>query len=127
MGNIKYEIMDGFDYVIDESGNQILALRKIRWGEKETVHLDLRRWFLNPEGEVVGKGTSFMTEEGPHELVNVLTKEGYGHTIDIINNIKDREDFQKSINIALGKESEFFDESLSAEEEYYDPKSSLLE
>jgi len=122
---IEYSIVDEFDHTIDESGNQFIALRKIRWGDREKVSLDLRKYWMQAEGEVLGKGVSFLTEEGPHELVDVMVREGYGHTKEVLRSLKDREDFQKSLNIVLGKESEFYDEEVG-EEEIYDP-SCLLE
>jgi len=54
-----------------------------------------------------------------------MVREGYGHTKEVLRSLKDREDFQKSLNIVLGKESEFYDEEVG-EEEIYDP-SCLLE
>ena len=117
---IEYSIVDEFDHTIDEAGNQFIALRKIRWGDRDKVSLDIRKYWMQAEGEVLGKGVSFLTEEGPHELVDVMTREGYGHTKEILKSLKDREDFQKSLNIVLGKESEFYDEEVG-EEEIYDP------
>lgn len=117
---IEYTIVDDFDHTIDESGNQFIALRKIRWGDREKVSLDIRKYWMQAEGEVLGKGVSFLTEEGPHELVDVMVREGFGNTKNIINSLKEREDFQKALNIALGKESEFYDEEVG-EEEIYDP------
>lgn len=119
---IEYTIVDDFDHTIDESGNQFIALRKIRWGDREKVSLDLRKYWMQAEGEVLGKGVSFLTEDGPHELANVLVREGFGNTKDILKSLKNREDFQKSLNIVMGKESEFYDEEVG-EEEIYDPKS----
>lgn len=118
---IEYAIVDEFDHTIDESGNQFIALRKIRWGDREKVNLDIRKYWMQADGEVLGKGVSFLTEEGPHELVNVMTREGYGDTKEILKSIKDREDFQRSLNIVLGRESEFYDEEVG-EEEIYDPR-----
>lgn len=117
---IEYSIVDEFDHTIDESGNQFIALRKIRWGDRDKVSLDIRKYWMQAEGEVLGKGVSFLTEEGPHELVNVMTREGYGNTKEILKSLKDRDDFQKSLNVVLGRESEFYDEEVG-EEEIYDP------
>lgn len=118
----QYKINPDFDHLIDEKGNMAIYLRKISWNGAEE-RLDLRKYIINGTEEQMNKGVSFFTEEGPHELVKVLTKEGYGRTKEIIESIKDRDDFQKSLNIVLGKESEFYDDSVKDDEEnYYDPK-----
>jgi hypothetical protein len=98
----KYTIVDGFDKIIEEKGNEILALRKIKWGEREKINLDLRRWYTNESGESIGKGTSFMTDNGPGELINVLIQEGYGETPEILKNLAPRKDFMPSISDVLG-------------------------
>ena len=117
---IDYSIVDDFDHTIDESGNQFIALRKIRWGDRDKVNLDIRKYWMQADGEVLGKGVSFLTDDGPHELTDVLVREGYGRTKNILRSLKEREDFQKSLNVVLGKESEFYDEEIG-EEEIYDP------
>ena len=117
---IDYSIVDDFDHTIDESGNQFIALRKIRWGDRDKVNLDIRKYWMQADGEVLGKGVSFLTDDGPHELTDVLVREGYGRTKNILRSLKEREDFQKSLNVVLGKESEFYDEEVG-EEEIYDP------
>jgi hypothetical protein len=123
--DINYTVDPSFDFIFDEKANTMLALRKVQWGEG-TPKLDLRKWYTGKEGqEVVGKGFTFLTEEGPHELTNILTKNGFGDTRTILDNIKNRDDFSKSLNIIMGKDSEFYTES-EEEEEFYDPKNMLL-
>lgn len=125
--NIQYKIHDGIDHVFDEKGNTFLALRKISWGDSDKPKLDLRKWYVSKEGEeTVGKGFSFLTEDGPNELTNILTQCGFGETKTIIDNIKDREDFESSLLKSLGKEKleELgieIDEDV-ADEDYYDPR-----
>ena len=65
------------------------------------------------------KGFSFLTEEGPHELTKVLLEEGYGHTKDVLNIIRTRDDFEESVNT-------LYDE-LPTDGEYFDPRKALLE
>lgn len=98
-----FTIVDDFDRVFDEKGNESLNLRKIKWGEREKVHLDMRKWIASENGEVMGKGISFLTEDGPGELINVLIEEGYGHTQEIVKRLADREDFVPTISDVLGE------------------------
>lgn len=124
-GEFKYEVIDDFG-VIDELANRSLNLRNIRWGDRDKVSLDLRQYYMTENGERMGKGVGFLTDEGPNNLVEVMAGLGFGKTLNILNNIKGREDFQRSLNTALGKDSEFYDESAGeAADDYYDPKSLL--
>ena len=127
--DFKYTIVDDFDHVIDESGNSTLNLRKLYWGDKsDNVKLDLRRYYINEQGERLGKGVSFLTEEGPHNLVETMAGLGYGNTRRILDNIKDREDFRPALNSVLGKDSEFYDESAGeSDDDYFDPSMLLSE
>ncbi|MGL5749330.1 MAG: hypothetical protein ACRCXT_02295, partial [Paraclostridium sp.] len=97
----NYEIEEGLDCVFDEKGNTFLAMRKVRWSENGEFKLDLRKYYINSDGEeVVGKGLSFMTEEGPHELTKSLIDNGYGHTQDIIEGVMNRPDFEQCLEYA---------------------------
>lgn len=123
--DFKYSIVDSIDYTIEEQGNQFTALRKIRWGDSDKEYLELRRWRNTPDGgEQAAKGCTFITEEGPSELVNTLVDLGYGHTKEVLKRLQTREDFRKSLNSVLGKDDELFDEEVGTlEDDYYDPKS----
>lgn len=91
----SYKIDEDFDNIIDEKGNSFIALRKVQWGDKGDYKLDLRKWFINADGEeTVGKGVSFLTEDGPHELTKTLVDNGYGHTNEVLQGIYHREDFE---------------------------------
>lgn len=120
----EYEIEEGFDHVFDEKGNTFLALRKIQWGGKGDFKLDLRKWYINSNGEeTVGKGVSFLTEEGPHELTKVLVDNGFGHTGEILQGIYHREDFEQCLeNLRNGVD--VMDDN---DDNYYDPKEFLLD
>ena len=74
---------------------------------------------MKPEGERASRGFSFLTEEGPHELANVLVSNGYGHTQDILERLKDRPDFQDSLKA-------IYNESDQDDDEYFDPREALL-
>ena len=123
--DFSYEIVDGFDYPFEENGDQFSAFRKIRWGEKDKSYLELRRWKNMPDGsEMSMKGMTFLTEDGPSELAELLVRLGYGNTRKIIDNIKERDDFRKSLNSVLSPDDEAYDESAGTlEDEFYDPKS----
>jgi hypothetical protein len=125
--DIKYSIQDGFDHIIEEKGNQFTALRKIAWGESDNYRLDLRKWYSTETGETVGKGLSFMTEEGPSELVRVLLRTGHCDTVDALECLKERDDFRSSLNYVLNdKNDEFYDDTAKdLKGDYYDPKELL--
>lgn len=128
----SYEIIDGFDKVFDEKGNSFLAIRKIDWGGRGTPKLELRKWFNNAQGEeTIGKGFSFLTEEGPNELTKVLIESGFGHTEEIIEGIKDREDFLPALCKAYENAKDIIGsenfENIKDEDVYYDPSKLLFE
>lgn len=132
-GNIVYTVGD-IDRVVEEKGNTFIALRHMKWCEASVdkeFKLDLRKYYMNSEGgETVSKGISFATEEGPHELTRVLAEEGFGHTDEIIEAIKNRDDFMPSLVKALNGDDlskvGVVDVSEYQEEDYYDPRKDLL-
>ena len=119
----EYTKDDSVDEVFDERGNVILAMRMIGWGGKEP-RLELRKWNISIEKETPNKGFAFLTEEGPHNLVSCLLKAGYGKTDEVLNSIKDREDFKEALVKTLGSKEAI--KELGIEEDYYDPKESLF-
>ena len=128
----KLEIDNEVDEVIDEvPGSSFIALRKLRWSDSGPFKLDIRKWYTNSEGEeIAGKGVSFMTEEGPDNLIEALLKHGYGDTRKTLNGIKDRDDFLPAVKEIITEKGVDFDsievpslDSLS--EDFYDPKSIL--
>jgi hypothetical protein len=56
-----------------------------------------------------------------------LLKNGYGDTVDVLNSIKDREDFRSALNSVLNdKDDEFYDKTAKdLKGDYYDPKELL--
>ena len=123
-GEIVYNIVDEFDHTFDEKGNTFLAFRKLSWGDGEPKY-DLRKWYINKEGqETVGKGVSFLTEEGPHELARVLVSTGFGHTDELVSELVKRDDFKIALNRAVGKDDPLYDDSIK-DDEYFDPKELL--
>lgn len=123
----KYSIVENIDYTFEEKGNQFGAVRKVQWGDSDKNYLEVRKWRNSPDGsEQAAKGYTFMTEEGPSELAKVLLTLGYGNTREVIDIVKEREDFRKSLNSSLGPNDEMYDESAGTlEDDYYDPKSLL--
>lgn len=99
------EIDPEIDEVFDEGvGNSFLAMRRLRWNENGQYKLDLRKWITNANGEeIAGKGFSFITEEGPANLINCLLKHGYGDTRKTLEGIQDREDFVPEVMDILNK------------------------
>ena len=104
-GNMEFnvEIDPSIDEVFDEGvGSSFLALRMMRWNENSPFKLDMRKWFTSPDGqEVAGKGFSFITENGPHELVKALLKHNYGETREVLDQIKGRDDFLYNVKEVL--------------------------
>lgn len=73
-----YDVDPDYDFVLEERGNTYTALRKIRWMDKDSFALDLRKYYATEEGEKMAKGVSLMSEEGANELVRVLVSTQYG-------------------------------------------------
>ena len=116
----KYEVVDNFDFVIEEKGNTSINLRKIVWGDSENAKVDIRKYFYKDGEERMSKGVS-LSDEGADELVKTLCENGYGNTRDILRGIKNRPDFDEALkNIDSDDEYESDDG-----EEYYDPKQLL--
>ena len=98
-----YEIDKNFNHTIDERGNSFIALRKIKWGDSDKFKLDLRKYISTEKGETMGKGVSFITEDGPHELTKVLLENDYGKADEIANVIVNKrkdifDDISKKVN-----------------------------
>lgn len=125
-------IDDTINEVFDEAtgSNTFLALRKLKWNDEGEYKLDIRKWYTNSDGEeVAGKGVSFMTEDGPNNLINALMRHGYGDTRGIIDSIKDREDFLPNVKRVINNMGVDLDSIESGEESldtlYFDPKTLL--
>ena len=126
---------NGIDRVIEERGNQFLALRMVRWKEDKDFKLDLRKYRLTEDDEIPLKGISFSTEEGPHELTVALVEEGFGNAKELYNAIIEKRPEVESyfINNYLNREDlKGLQEHLEAypvnednDEDYYDPKELL--
>lgn len=131
MRAIMYKVNPECDHIFDEKGNTFLALRKIQWGENGGEKLDIRKWYTNANGEeTVGKGVSFITEDGPHELAKILVENDFGYTEEIIEGIKNRKDFMSSLTKCLNGDIPDSIEVKDTEEEpdgeYFDPSEVLF-
>lgn len=111
----KMEIVPDFDFIIEEGANTSINLRKISWGGRDPK-IDIRKWSYQDGKERAMKGVS-LTEDGTNELSCILVEQGYGDTKRIINAIKQRKDYDGSINSSESIAEENDDEL----EEYYDP------
>lgn len=121
------QIIDDFDFILEEKGNSFTALRKLKWSDNSAVRLDVRRYIINSEGdEVTGKGVGFLTEDGPDELVKVMAENGYGKTPEVFTALESRDDFIVSLKRTLSDEKleELNNVTIEEEEEdvYYDPR-----
>lgn len=95
--------------VIEEKGNQFIRFAQIAWtknfdeADPSKIKYDLRKYTTDADGnEKMLKGVSFLTENGPTELVHVLTEEGFGETSKILENIRHREDFSDAVKEVYG-------------------------
>ena len=124
----KAVYFDDLDEIFDEKGSSFCAMRRVQWvkeGEepdREKSKLELRKYRMGPEGEVTGKGFSFLTEEGPDELVNVLIGQGYGDTREVLLKLKERENFKEAVETLYDDTS-----SDDYDGEYFDMRSVLLD
>lgn len=116
---ITMEIQEGFDFIIEESGNSSLNLRKVSWNGRDHK-LDLRKWSYQDGTERAMKGVT-MTDEGADELAGVLVEQGYGNTRRIAKALANREEYNEVLQHLDDVEEEINDGS----EEYYDPSELL--
>jgi len=94
--DFTYKIGD-IDEVVDSKGNSVIMLRKIAWGEKGKEKLELRRWIVDINSEQALKGVTFLTDDGPHNLVNILLEKGYGKTEEVLTTLSTRSDFKEAL------------------------------
>lgn len=121
MSDFTYEIDKNYDHILEEKGNVFTAVRKIKWGNSNDFKLDIRKYYNTNDGETMSKGIS-LSDDGVNELVNVLTSTGYGDTKEIINNIKDRDNFFTSLSQVIGKDNIPETNMSISIDEMYDPR-----
>lgn len=135
MIDFKYKIEEeGINEIIDEKNNTIIALRKVSWGNGPSK-LELRKWYINEKGETPNKGFSFLTEEGPNNLVSALLKNGFGENKVLLDTLKERlPEYKKQLSSIKVKDVDKKDNSSKEEQSddteevaYFDPSKLLNE
>ena len=117
-GEFSYEAQKEFDFIIEESGNNSINLRKNSWNGRP-YKLDLRKYSYKDGKESMLKGIS-ISDEGANELTGVLVENGYGDTKRIIKALRTRENFNEEM-----LEPDYVFEDDNESEEFYDPKQLL--
>jgi hypothetical protein len=113
------EIMDNFDFILEEGQNTSINLRKISWNGRDPK-LDIRKWNYSDGKESAMKGVG-LTDEGANELTAILIENGYGDTARILKALKQRPDWNKANSHKQMIEAEYSDK-----EDYYDPSQLLF-
>lgn len=122
MATIHQQIINGFDHIISERGNTYISLRKVKWTEDSEVKLDLRKYVTKSDGtEQMMRGCSF-DDEAANELTRVLVDTGYGNTRELIDSLRQREDFNSSYEDSINGVSN----SDTPDTEYFDIRSEML-
>lgn len=116
--DFTYEIQSDFDFILSESGNQSINLRRISWNGRPHK-LDIRKWNYKDGQEQMSKGIS-LTDEAANELASVLVEQGNGDTKRIARALAKREDFKPEYLEDDGDDDAPF--SLDEDTTYYDPK-----
>ena len=105
--NLSYHIFEDYNIPFDERGNTVGTVRKVQWvkegnePDETKAKIEIRKMYINNDGERPGKGLSFSTPEGPGELALGLIKSGFGDTKEILRAVRTRKDFldcAKTIN-----------------------------
>lgn len=102
--NAVYHVFKDYGLIFDENKNKYGSLRSVQWvkagaePDESKAKLELRKIIASDEGEQVGKGYTFSTEEGPHELAEGLVDLGFGNTKKILKSVAKRDDFKESID-----------------------------
>lgn len=127
-GPVEFKVKeDGINEVIDEKGNMALMLREVAWNGRD-YHLELRKWIVDVDKEQPMKGCTFITEEGPNNLVDTMVKHGYGNTRNILHELSSRDSFEEDLVSVIGKQKvdKAKDTEVTiTEDDYFDPKSLL--
>lgn len=118
---ITMKIDPSMNIIIEQApgSNRFIAMRNICWNNSGNYKLDIRHWYTDSNGkENPGKGFSFTTENGPDNLAIALVKNYYGDTEQILEAIKDRDDFESALESIRGNKLD--------KKPLYDPKSILV-
>lgn len=116
---------EGPNILIAEEGNSSYMIRQVSWnGRPEKI--ELRKWITTSNGdEVPGRGFSFKDRAKLDEIVEGLAQNNFGKTKVILQNIRDREDFEESLVQTIGQQKVIQARNTEfevAKDEYYDPR-----
>lgn len=120
----SYTVGD-LDEVVDEKGNTAVMLRELSWGDGPKK-IEIRKWFLSENGEKPSKGVTFCTEEGPGNLAKALIRNGFGKTPELLDSMKDREDFEQSLINTIGIQKVKKAKETESDEEFFDPREAFM-
>ena len=132
MADLKYTQHGDMDYILEEGNNMFTAMRVVSWTETGTPKLDVRKYFVDSEGnEKASKGIAFDPDgQGPRNLAVALVTENYGDTEDLLRAMRDRTDFQPSlVKVFNGQDDMLQSVGINPAEvanEYYDPTQTLF-
>lgn len=121
--NFKWEKDPDFDFVLSEGSNNAICLRKISWNDRP-FKIDIRKYTYQDNEEHMGKGIS-LEDDAVDNLVEILSSNGYGSTINILKGIKDREDFEEAYQHMNDPENTYVEDGEL--KDYYDPNELLNE
>lgn len=100
--NMRCHIFKDYGITFDEKGSTCGTVRKVQWvkddkePDESKAKIEIRKVYINSEGEKNGKGYTFSTPEGPGELVVGLIGAGFGDTKEILKAVRTREDFMEA-------------------------------
>lgn len=97
------------DYILEESSNSSINLRRISWNNKD-YKLDIRKWVYNDGNETALKGIT-LTDEGANELATALVENGYGDTDKIKKAISNRDNNNNSNSNIINDDEVYYDPS----------------
>jgi hypothetical protein len=110
--NLKYHVFEDYNINFDEHMSTCGTVRKIQWVKEGTepdinkAKIEIRKIKIDETGETTLKGYSFSSPEGVHELAEGLVSAGFGDTKNILNGIKNREDFKDVVQSIYNGEDE---------------------
>lgn len=102
--DLVYHVFEDYNIPFDEHGTTVGTVRKVQWvkGDNEPdeskAKIEIRKMYINSEGERTGKGFAFSTEEGPGELIVGMINSGFGDTKEILRAVRKRDDFLEAAN-----------------------------
>lgn len=112
--NLKYHMFFDFNIPFDEKGSTCGTVRRVQWvkegsePDESKAKIEIRKTYINSEGEKLGKGYTFSTPEGPGELAIGLISAGFGDTKEILRTVRKRDDFLQAAT-TINEETELDD------------------